>query len=201
MVPPVKIGWKRLEGPRGPTWINQHRTPRSTRKRWIWSPTFRCPSLFVRSSVWMARNEICFRFWNIDICNASKLGGRRELVLLVGRYVVTMTSLLSATPKYRWGKCFICPTETTSLLQSTFQIYANWWILMAYLGSCLSLLFVPSLSWRLKRLQTLIFVKLILNLKDEEFWLIQDILASGEKKAVAVEWQRPKTNKWSRRRL
>ena len=51
VVPPVKIDWKKLEGPRGPTLINQHRTPRSTRKRWNWSPTFQCPSLFVRSSV------------------------------------------------------------------------------------------------------------------------------------------------------
>ena len=51
VVPPVKSGWKKLKGPRGPTCINQHRTPRSTRKRWNWSPTFQCPSLFVRGSV------------------------------------------------------------------------------------------------------------------------------------------------------
>ena len=51
VVPPMKIDWKKLEGRRGSTLINQHRTPISTRKRWNWSPTFRCPSLFVRSSV------------------------------------------------------------------------------------------------------------------------------------------------------
>ena len=31
-------------------------------------------------------------------------------LILVGRYVVTMTSLLTATPKYWWGKCPTCPT-------------------------------------------------------------------------------------------
>ena len=40
-----------LEGLRGATSLDQLRTPSSARKRLNWSPTFQCPSLFVRSSV------------------------------------------------------------------------------------------------------------------------------------------------------
>ena len=71
VVPPVKSGWKKLKGPRGPTCINQHRTPRSTRKRWNWSPTFRCPSLFVRSSVLEFSKKLCWLFF----CQKGKFSG------------------------------------------------------------------------------------------------------------------------------
>ena len=39
---------KKLEGLRGATCLDQQRTPRSTRKRQNWSPTFQCPSLSLR---------------------------------------------------------------------------------------------------------------------------------------------------------